>query len=373
MPTPFLIRRLLLTTDAVGGVWTYTLDLARACSQLDIAVDLVVIGPEPSPEKTTEAASIRNVRLTHLDLPLDWMAEDVEAVRKVGERLSALATKSGCDLAHLHSPALAADASFPVPLVASLHSCVGTWWREVRRGEDMPEDFAWRTALMRRALRRADAVIVPSASFADTAGKVYGGNIPFRVVHNGTSFPGAGPEMDRSVVLSAGRFWDESKNLAALDLAASHLGFSVYVAGPLEGPNGACVCPRHVRRLGELSRSAMQAWLARTSIFVSTALYEPFGLSVLEAAQSGCALVLSDIPTFHELWDGAALFVDPRRSRSVADSVTELAADEELTERLAASARRRARQYSMEAVVGRTLAIYREVAARSVPTLRGAA
>ena len=31
-------------------------------------------------------------------------------------------------------------------------------------------------------------------------------------------------------------------------------------------------------------------------------------MSVLEAGQSGCALVLSDIATHGELWDGAASF-----------------------------------------------------------------
>ncbi len=40
-------------------------------------------------------------------------------------------------------------------------------------------------------------------------------------------------------------------------------------------------------------------------------LYEPFGLSVLEAALSGCALVLGDIPSLRENWDGAADFAEP--------------------------------------------------------------
>ena len=46
-------------------------------------------------------------------------------------------------------------------------------------------------------------------------------------------------------------------------------------------------------------------------MFASAARYEPFGLAVLEAAQSGLALVLADRPGFRELWDGAALFADP--------------------------------------------------------------
>jgi glycosyltransferase involved in cell wall biosynthesis len=35
---------------------------------------------------------------------------------------------------------------------------------------------------------------------------------------------------------------------------------------------------------------------------------------VLEAALSGCALVLGDVPALRELWEGAALFVEPGSS-----------------------------------------------------------
>src|SRR5262249_40439508 len=48
--------------------------------------------------------------------------------------------------------------------------------------------------------------------------------------------------------------------------------------------------------------------LGRSSIYAATSQYEPFGLAPLEAALSRCALVASDIPSFRELWDGAAVF-----------------------------------------------------------------
>ena len=109
-------------------------------------------------------------------------------------------------------------------------------------------------------------------------------------------------------VLTAGRLWDEGKNVAALDRAAEHLPFKICAAGPLTGPNGASVEFDRLDWLGILDAAGLQDMMARTAVFVSPALYEPFGLAVLEAAQAGCALVLSDIPTFRELWDGAALF-----------------------------------------------------------------
>lgn len=44
------------------------------------------------------------------------------------------------------------------------------------------------------------------------------------------------------------------------------------------------------------------------TIYVHPALCEPFGLAVVEAAQAGCALVLSEIAPLRENWEGAALF-----------------------------------------------------------------
>jgi glycosyltransferase involved in cell wall biosynthesis len=87
--------------------------------------------------------------------------------------------------------------------------------------------------------------------------------------------------------------------------------------------------------------------MARSSIFVSAALYEPFGLAVLEAAQAGCALILSDIPTFRELWQGAALFVAPSDARAIADALNKITGDAALRARLAYAAKRRAASYTI--------------------------
>jgi glycogen synthase len=52
-------------------------------------------------------------------------------------------------------------------------------------------------------------------------------------------------------------------------------------------------------------------WYARASIYALPARYEPFGLSALEAALSGCALILGDIPSLREVWLEAAPYVSP--------------------------------------------------------------
>jgi hypothetical protein len=51
----------LITTDAVGGVWTFAVDLARALRARQLEVSLAVLGPAPSAAQHAELASIAGV------------------------------------------------------------------------------------------------------------------------------------------------------------------------------------------------------------------------------------------------------------------------------------------------------------------------
>ena len=90
------------------------------------------------------------------------------------------------------------------------------------------------------------------------------------------------------------------------------------------------------------------------------ARYEPFGLAVLEAAQAGMALVLSDTPGFRELWDDAAIFVAGEDALGTA-----LRQALATPEPWAARAQARARQYTIERMAAGTLDVHRGVLARA--------
>jgi glycogen(starch) synthase len=180
------------------------------------------------------------------------------------------------------------------------------------------------------------------------------------VVHNGSA-PRPASDDKRDIILAAGRWWDEAKNLAALDEAARTSLWPVEIVGPLTGPNGAQAPePRSVLALGPLEYPEMQRRLGEAAVFVSTALYEPFGLGVLEAAMGGATLVLSDIATFRELWDDAALFVDPHDPAAIARGLNRIAGEPALRAALGKAARQRARRYDLEAQAINILAAYRE-------------
>ena len=82
---------------------------------------------------------------------------------------------------------------------------------------------------------------------------------------------------------------------------------------------------------------------------------------MLEAAQAGCALVLSDIPTFRELWDGVAEFVPPRDAEALAVTLDRLASDPHQRRRLGEAARRRSRRFTPEAQAQAMLSLYEQL------------
>jgi glycosyltransferase involved in cell wall biosynthesis len=362
MPAPLSDRRaprLLLTTDAVGGVWTYSLDLARGLSEAGVEVLLAVLGPSPAPDQLAAAARIAGLSVADTGLPLDWTAADPGELMETAAALRGAARGARVDLAHLNSPTLALGGGWPVPALGACHSCLATWWAAVKDGP-MPPDFVWRTEALRRGLADCDELVAPSAAFARATAEAHEVRTP-RVVRNGRAGASAGEGPTAPFVFTAGRLWDEGKNVRVLDAAAAEVAASVWAAGPLAGPSGARVELRHARALGALPADAVRTWLARRPIYAASALYEPFGLGVLEAAQAGCPLVLSDIPTLRELWDGAAVFVDPADAAGWTAALSVLLRDPARREALGAAARARAARYTAARMTAGLLALYAEL------------
>jgi glycosyltransferase involved in cell wall biosynthesis len=104
--------------------------------------------------------------------------------------------------------------------------------------------------------------------------------------------------------------------------------------------------------------------MARAAIYAFPARYEPFGLSVLEAGLSGCALVLGDIPSLREVWQDAATFVPPEDREALLEAIERLAHDDLLRARMSAAARARAVEFAADRMARRYVDLYRELVSR---------
>jgi glycosyltransferase involved in cell wall biosynthesis len=147
--------------------------------------------------------------------------------------------------------------------------------------------------------------------------------------------------------------------------AAPRLDWPLWVAGENQHPEGGCVPLSGVDYLGLVPAHELKPYYRDAAVFVLPARYEPFGLSVLEAALSGCALVLGDIPTFRELWHGAALFVDPDDPNELVAQVNRLTRNRKYREQLAQRAMARAGRFRLEHTLGGYLDIYNDLLGRA--------
>jgi glycosyltransferase involved in cell wall biosynthesis len=333
-----------MTTDTVGGVWTYSLDLCQGLARHDVQVALATMGAPLTAEQRTDIERLDNVQVFESTYRLEWMSDPWEDVDCAGEWLGDLASALRPDIVHLGGYAHGA-LRWPAPVVVVAHSCVLSWWRAVK-GEDAPAE--WNTYRRRVAtgLDAADLVVAPTQAMLDAVRLHYRPGSATRVIANGRDPFGFVPGVKEPQVFAAGRLWDEAKNLATLDACSPDLPWPVYVAGATRHPDGRDAADHRgcssVRLLGSLPPWEVAQWMARASIYALPARYEPFGLSALEAALSGCALVLGDIASLREVWGDSAVYVDPGDSEALGRALRNLIGAPAARATLASRARLRA-------------------------------
>ncbi len=357
------VKRLLLTADTVGGVWTYAVELSRGLSAHGVRVTLATMGAPLSRGQRREVESIRGLAIAESCYKLEWMNHPWDDIAKASRWLLELESSTAPDVVHLNQYCFGA-LPFHSPVLVAGHSCVCSWWRAVK-GEEAPPDWNRYRAEVARGLAGATLVVAPSRAMLGALREHYGEPARSEVIYNGRSAAGArggaGSLLTRQAyVFSSGRLWDQAKNMAALEKAAERIPWPVYVAGETRHPDDptpgspASRC----RLLGKIDSSQMAYWMGNAAVYALPALYEPFGLSVLEAALAGCALVLGDIPSLRELWNGAAVFVSPRDEGAIAGAIRRLIDDPGWRILMGAKARRRAAGHSATKMVENYLSAY---------------
>jgi glycosyltransferase involved in cell wall biosynthesis len=317
------------------------------------------MGARPSDEQRHDLRGLSRVTLHESDYRLEWMDDPWDDVERAGEWLLSLADRLQPDIVHLNGYV---HGSLPwrVPRIAVAHSCKLSWWEAVR-GTAPPLDVDEYRLPVGAGLAAADTVVAPTGAMLAALRRQYGELPHASVIWNARSPHLYAPAHKWPVVLAAGRVWDEGKNIPALDRIAPTIPWPVFVAGETVAPHGHQHVLRHATSLGPVAPTRLAQLMAHSAIYALPARYEPFGLSVLEAALSGCALVIGDIPSLRELWDGVALFVDPDDEVGLGEAVRWLIESEPARTALGQRARARALGRTPEAMATAYLSCYRSV------------
>jgi glycosyltransferase involved in cell wall biosynthesis len=152
--------------------------------------------------------------------------------------------------------------------------------------------------------------------------------------------------------------WDAAKNIEMIIRSAAELPWQFVIAG-----DGECssIPTENVSLLGRVSSKKIVECMRTASIYCLPARYEPFGLSVLEAALSSCALVLGDITSLRELWNDAAIFVHPDDQSGLTLALRGLVDDERRRKQLARLAAQRARRFTAERMAAAYFEMYEQL------------
>src|SRR4051812_30761243 len=113
----------LMTTDTVGGVFTYALDLCRALTAHDVHVTLATMGAALRNDQHEQLARLPNVALHQSTFKLEWMHDPWSDVARAGDWLLQLERDSRPDVIHLNGYAHGC-LPWHAPVLVAGHSCV---------------------------------------------------------------------------------------------------------------------------------------------------------------------------------------------------------------------------------------------------------
>ncbi|CAA7600325.1 Glycosyl transferase, family 1 [Acididesulfobacillus acetoxydans] len=201
----------------------------------------------------------------------------------------------------------------------------------LQREEAKPQDLAvWNLnqPMRSRVVRGCDLLLPNSAMERDNLAASFSGHAPCRVVPNGfpDTFPAIGPEpfrrrfpaLPHEFVLCAARI-SPRKNQLGLAQACQSLGLTLVLAGPVNDRKYFNLVRsfHHVVYLGTLQGEILASAYAAARIHALPSWFETPGLSSLEAAACGAAVLSTDQGSPREYFRDLAVYVRPQENESL--------------------------------------------------------
>lgn len=239
---------------------------------------------------------------------------------------------------------------------------------------DVPWAFSRRRAVVRRAttrwaIRRADAVVVPSAFTAERVRARFARDCT--VVHEAPAagFAPAAPEalaafrvrrsLPAAFVAHVGNV-EPRKDLTTLAAACRDAGLPLVLAG---GHLRATAPPPGTIDLGHLDRADLPLLYGAATVVAYVSRYEGFGLPPIEALACGAIVLATRVGALPELVPDAVEFVPAGDAAAQAAALARLAGDADLRAERRRVGLDAVARLSWEATARRTAAVYASLGA----------
>jgi glycosyltransferase involved in cell wall biosynthesis len=279
-------------------------------------------------------------------------------------------------IVHATNPAAVPPVREDQRLVVTIHDLAFQRFPEL-----FPRDWRWLyRAGLRAAVKRADAILVPSQSTANDL--MAARSVPASRVHVtplapslvATSQDPAGTLARLGVaqpyVLSVGTL-EPRKNLVRLLRAYRQVAPEVPHTLVLAGTPGwrieeleaelARPGPGTIVRTGSVSGEDLDVLYRGADVFAYPSLHEGFGLPVLEAMARGVPTLASNVSSLPQVAGDAALLVDPTDVSEIAEGLARLLTDPALADDLRQRGLQRAATFTWAATARATLGVYRHL------------
>lgn len=266
------------------------------------------------------------------------------------------------DAVLFHSPVVALPGRLPCPAVATVHDV--PWLYPELRGEPGTR-WSQRLAL-RQAVRAADALIVPSeATRRDLLRTSRRPDLRVEVIRHGVCWPAkaaADTTPDRPfLVLGDNR---PRKNLGRL--RAAH---AIAQSRCADLPALRFIGPGH----GYVEEEEKWSILRSSRALLHVALFEGFGMPVLEAFAHGVPVLCGNRSSLPEVAGDAALTVDPHDVHEIAEAMIQVHRDAGLRATLRERGRLRAREMTPAHSAAGWLRLHRDLIAKRRGGVKSAA
>jgi len=358
----------LVTTDTLSGVWTYTRELVTGLVSRGTRVTLVSFGEIPLPDQTSWMDHLHGLQYHPTAFRLDWMQEGELDYEDSSAFLKTLVAELKPDLLHLNQPCYG-SLSVDVPRIVVAHGDLISWWQAVHGHDPKPSRWlSWYRSAVSRGLTEADAVVSPTVWMLDSLHTSYARPVREEVIYHGRNPIFFNPYVTKEdSVLSVGRLVDGGKQVSLLTqfpqaMPVCIVGTEEVPTAPIRADVKVALDEIRVSLKGPQTEAQMRSLLGKASVYAATSRYEPFGMSALEAAFSRCAILANDIPVFREVWGNAALYFRANDAASLASLIKTLNTDRDLCRDYANRAFQRARDcFTAQRMIDEYLVLYHEL------------
>jgi glycosyltransferase involved in cell wall biosynthesis len=288
--------------------------------------------------------------------------------------IPALRDLDGYDIVHVQSTPYAALINHP-HLVITVHAPVATELRYYPLLTRLKTPIAFLCEKI--SLRKARQIIAVSQKTRDDLVGRYGlAEETITTIHNAVDcekFKPA-PKHSRGTRIVMCSRLEPRKNIpeALLALASlKPLRFQCDIIG--EGSQGKALMDiaqrldLDARFVGLVSDEELSRHYGEADIFLSTSASEGFGLTVLEAMASGCAVIVSDISAHREFVRHLENGLIYRNSDELVSYLKLLMSRPDLAQQLGSEARKTSLQYSWTKVAQRVVEVYDKVLSQGAP------